>query len=258
MSTQAYLGLGSNLGERVRNLADALVAIGDLPGTSVDAVAHAYESEPWGAEVQPPFANTVARVSTTLAADALLEHIDQIETGLGRVRTRRYGPRVIDIDILLFGDEEWAAESLVVPHPRLRERAFAVVPLLELWPDAVTPDGRPIELSEAREGAITRVLGPVQGFEALTPGGWVSVAESPAYTRRDRAPDVGLAFKEIVLRQEGIPYAYDPYAPTEAHNAWGIAPTIRLMVPAVYRERAEKLLAEVESAPPLTDEVEES
>lgn len=140
----AYIGLGGNIGNPLQAMADALDALSQLPGTSVVAVSHVYASRPWGESDQPPYANAVARLRTTLLADQLLGYLLDIESSLGRRRGSRYGPRTIDLDLLLFGDEEWQTKELTIPHPRMRERDFVLTPLLAIAPDAHWPDGTPV------------------------------------------------------------------------------------------------------------------
>ncbi len=165
----AYIGLGSNLGDRRGNLAAALRELSAAPGARVIAVSHVYESEPWGIAGQPAFANAVAEVSWAGDAEALLEACKDVESRLGRVAAPRFGPRVIDLDVLLFGDRSLRTPRLTVPHPRLAERDFVVTPLLELAPDVRLPDGTRPDASRAVAGRVTGVLGPVPGFEDLTP-----------------------------------------------------------------------------------------
>lgn len=165
---EILIGLGSNLGDRRAALARALRAIEALPGTRILAVSEVVETEPWGVGQQPLFANAVARILTTLHAEALLTELKRIEADLGRREGVRYGPRVIDLDILLAGDEAIDTPELTVPHPRLAEREFALIPLLEVAPDATWPDGTPFDMCAATEGRIVRRLGAVPGYEGLT------------------------------------------------------------------------------------------
>jgi 2-amino-4-hydroxy-6-hydroxymethyldihydropteridine diphosphokinase len=144
--TLAYIGLGSNLGDREASIAQAL---GLLPGVGeVVAVSSVRETDPWGYADQPPFLNAVAAVETALSARELLAELLQIERSLGRTREgSRYGPRTIDLDILLFGDAVIDEPGLAVPHPHLHERRFALEPLHELDPGLVVPGrGRVSEL----------------------------------------------------------------------------------------------------------------
>lgn len=131
--TTAYLSLGANLGDRLSQLAEAVRRL-NAPHIRVTAVSSVYETAPWGKTDQPAFLNIAAAVETELAPDALLRHIMHVERELGRVRHERWGPRTIDIDILLYGSEQIHTEDLDVPHPRMAERAFVLVPLLEVAP----------------------------------------------------------------------------------------------------------------------------
>jgi 2-amino-4-hydroxy-6-hydroxymethyldihydropteridine diphosphokinase len=136
-STTAYIGLGSNLGEREATLKRALAEIDRLPATRVSMVSRCHETKPVGVEDQPDFVNAVARVETSLEPRDLLESLLAIERTLGRDRSReqRWGPRTIDLDLLLYGDERIAEPGLVVPHPRLMERSFVTEPLREVMED---------------------------------------------------------------------------------------------------------------------------
>jgi 2-amino-4-hydroxy-6-hydroxymethyldihydropteridine diphosphokinase len=161
----AFVGLGSNTGDRLESLSAALRAITALDGVHVLDVSRAYESEPWGVPEQPLFANAVARLDVRRGADALLVALKGIEEQMGRLPTERFGPRIIDLDVLLYGDEEWAALDLVLPHPRLLERDFVVTPLLEIAPLAKLPDGTRVTPAGATAGRVVGDLGPVPGFE---------------------------------------------------------------------------------------------
>ncbi|HEY8532139.1 MAG TPA: 2-amino-4-hydroxy-6-hydroxymethyldihydropteridine diphosphokinase [Limnochorda sp.] len=129
---RAFLGLGSNVGDRRGLLREALGRIDALPATRVLRTSSLYETEPWGGVPQPRYLNLVAEIETGLAPEELLEHVLAIEADLGRVRTVRWGPRTIDVDLLWMEGEERATERLTLPHPRLVERAFVLVPLAEL------------------------------------------------------------------------------------------------------------------------------
>lgn len=133
----AYLGLGTNLGNRLANLQKAVDEL--PPQVNVRRASSIYESEPWGYTDQPSFLNQVLEVETGLPPTALLEYLKQIEQKLGRKPTFRYGPRLIDIDILFWGDQVIDLPSLAIPHPRLPERAFMLVPLAEIAPDLRHP-----------------------------------------------------------------------------------------------------------------------
>jgi len=140
----AFVGLGSNLGDREATLREALARLGEEEGVSVLAVSSFRETEPVGKVDQPNFVNAAAALETSLEARELLDRLLEVERGLGRDRgaEERWGPRTIDLDLLLFGEETIAEPGLTVPHPRLAERAFVLEPLLELDPDLTLPDGR--------------------------------------------------------------------------------------------------------------------
>jgi 2-amino-4-hydroxy-6-hydroxymethyldihydropteridine diphosphokinase len=143
--TTAYVGIGSNLGDRLENLR---AAVRDMAGTADVRVVRSssvYETAPVGGPQQGDFLNAVLEISTELEPHALLEALQRIENELGRVRAERFGPRTIDLDLLLYGDEEIDDPDLTVPHPRMRERAFVVVPLTELGAGNALPNGRPLE-----------------------------------------------------------------------------------------------------------------
>ena len=131
----AVLGIGTNQGEREANIQATLTALGTVPGVQVRRVASLYETAPVGYADQPDFLNTVAEVETTLSPRALLGVCLGIEAGLGRVRSFRNGPRIIDIDVLLAEGVCMQEEELILPHPRMLERAFVLVPLKELYPE---------------------------------------------------------------------------------------------------------------------------
>jgi len=132
-----WLGLGANLGDRLANLRAALRRVERV--VAIDAVSSVYESEPVGYQEQPDFLNLVVRGRTTLSPRALLEAVLGIERELGRERAFPNSPRVIDIDLLLYGDRVIAEPGLQVPHPRMLERAFVLRPLVEIDPDLPHP-----------------------------------------------------------------------------------------------------------------------
>jgi len=133
-----FLGLGTNLGDRQANLQKAVDEL--PPQVIVLRTSSIYESEPWGFSDQPAFLNQVLEVETGLPPGGLLEYLKQIEMKMGRQPTFRYGPRLIDIDILFYGDQVIDLPDLAIPHPRLPERAFMLVPLAELAPDLRHPE----------------------------------------------------------------------------------------------------------------------
>jgi 2-amino-4-hydroxy-6-hydroxymethyldihydropteridine diphosphokinase len=134
---QIWLGLGANLGDRVRNLVEALQRL--APRVSVTRISPCYETEPWGVMDQPHFLNLVSGGRTQLAPRALLAYLKEVERSLGRQPGLRYGPRPIDLDILFYDDLILTEPGLTIPHPRLHERAFVLAPLADLVPELVHP-----------------------------------------------------------------------------------------------------------------------
>jgi 2-amino-4-hydroxy-6-hydroxymethyldihydropteridine diphosphokinase len=142
---RAYVGLGANLGDREAMLRSALEQLRAEPGVHVTAVSPFLDTAPVGLVDQPRFLNAAAAVETELDARLLLDTLLGIERRLGRTRTGpRFGPRTIDLDLLLYGDEEIDEPGLQVPHPRLHERLFALEPLIELDPGLVVPGRGPV------------------------------------------------------------------------------------------------------------------
>jgi 2-amino-4-hydroxy-6-hydroxymethyldihydropteridine diphosphokinase len=138
--TTVYLGLGSNLGDRRRNLEAALDALRAHPQIAVTAVSSFLETDPEGGPPgQGKFLNAAAGIETDLAPESLLEELKRIERSLGRRPGPRWGPRQIDLDILLYGDTILETGTLVIPHPRMRERRFVLEPLAEIAPDVRDP-----------------------------------------------------------------------------------------------------------------------
>jgi 2-amino-4-hydroxy-6-hydroxymethyldihydropteridine diphosphokinase len=132
-----YLALGSNLGDRSANLRAAITAM--PPGVHVIQESPVYETEPWGLADQPLFLNMVLKAETSLGPVELLQQLKLLEAGLGRQPSVRWGPRLIDIDILFYADLVLEIKGLVIPHPHLHERAFVLVPLADLAPDLLHP-----------------------------------------------------------------------------------------------------------------------
>ena len=132
---RAYLGLGSNVGDKAAMLGQALARLSETPGIDLVARSRDYRTPPWGDTNQDWFLNAAAAIDTTLTPHELLEACLSIETALGRVRARRWGPRVIDIDVLSYEGAEVTDERLVLPHRYVRERAFVLVPLAEIAPE---------------------------------------------------------------------------------------------------------------------------
>lgn len=137
--TIAYVGLGANLGAREETLRRAVELLGAADGVDVLAVSQLRETEPVGVVDQPPFLNGAVAIETARAPRDLLDLLLEIERSLGRVREERWGPRTIDLDLLLYGQEFVDEPGLRVPHPRVHERRFALEPLAELQPDLEVP-----------------------------------------------------------------------------------------------------------------------
>ncbi|HEY5571486.1 MAG TPA: 2-amino-4-hydroxy-6-hydroxymethyldihydropteridine diphosphokinase [Anaerolineales bacterium] len=132
-----YLALGSNLGNRLKNLKTAIAVM--QPGVLPDDCSPVYETPPWGVADQPPFLNQAVRGKTELEPEELLDRLKSVEVQMGREPAIKYGPRLIDVDILFYDDLVLDAKDLTVPHPRLSDRAFVLVPLADLAPDLSHP-----------------------------------------------------------------------------------------------------------------------
>jgi 2-amino-4-hydroxy-6-hydroxymethyldihydropteridine diphosphokinase len=132
-----YLALGSNLGSRHENLKEAMAALS--PQLEIKAKSHIYETPPWGYEDQPRFLNQVLKAQTYLQPEPLLKHLKRLEIALGRKISFQNGPRRIDIDLLLYDDLVMNTPSLTIPHPRMHERGFVLLPLMDIAPDLVHP-----------------------------------------------------------------------------------------------------------------------
>ena len=146
-SRRAYLGIGSNLGNRLSYLQLAVDEMATADGVELVGVSPVYETAPVGGPEQPDFLNAVVAVETELTAHELLVLAQSIETAAARVRTVHWGPRTLDVDVLLVDDEHIDDPDLVVPHPRMAERAFVVVPLADLdptWRDRIPPDAESV------------------------------------------------------------------------------------------------------------------
>jgi 2-amino-4-hydroxy-6-hydroxymethyldihydropteridine diphosphokinase len=137
---QVFIGLGSNLGNRESNLNNARELMAEYIVTT--AASGIYETPPWGVMDQPPFLNQVIRGITRLSPLLLLDFLQKIECKMGRIKTIRFGPRLIDLDILLFDERQMTTQRLTIPHPRMSQRAFVLVPLNELDPGRILPDSR--------------------------------------------------------------------------------------------------------------------
>ncbi|MDR1615668.1 MAG: 2-amino-4-hydroxy-6-hydroxymethyldihydropteridine diphosphokinase [Syntrophomonadaceae bacterium] len=135
-----YVGLGTNLGNKRENLSISIMEIEKISELKLTAVSSVYESPPWGNEKQDDFFNQVVAVKTALEPLALLDKIKKIEIKMGRQSGEKWGPRVIDLDILLYGEEVICSEQLTIPHQHMRDRLFVLVPLREIAPDLLFPD----------------------------------------------------------------------------------------------------------------------
>lgn len=145
--TVAYVGLGANIGEPRRQIEAAIAELEKLPDTNSVLASRLYRSAPVGYPDQPDFLNAVARIDTGLDPEALLGHLQEIEKRHGRERPFAGAPRTLDLDLLLYGEQTIASTRLTVPHPRMHERAFVLMPLLEIAPEAAIPGrGRAGEL----------------------------------------------------------------------------------------------------------------
>lgn len=138
-SFAAYVALGSNLDDPEAQVRRGFGALAAMPGTALRARSRLYRTPPWGVVDQPAFVNAVAALETSLAPRELLEALLAIENGAGRSRGVRYGPRTLDLDVLVYGDCELHEAGLTIPHPRLHERAFVLLPLADVAPDLDVP-----------------------------------------------------------------------------------------------------------------------
>lgn len=145
-AVQAAIGLGGNVGDAATTLREALQALDQLPGTRLLRASPLYRTPAWGKTDQPDFVNAAALVETTLGARALLDALLEVERRFGRRREagQQWGPRLIDLDLLLYGDRAVDEPGLRVPHPHLHERAFALLPLADIAPDMTVPGRGPV------------------------------------------------------------------------------------------------------------------
>lgn len=147
MSTpaKAYIGLGSNLSDPLQQLLQAVQELSELPHTQKLATSRFYRTPPMGPQDQPDYLNAVVGLETSLSSQVLLEHLQAIEKKHQRERRQVWGPRTLDLDILLYGDESINTSTLTVPHPGLKQRIFVVKPLFDIAPDLVLPDGQALK-----------------------------------------------------------------------------------------------------------------
>lgn len=256
--TEAIIGIGGNLGDRMAYLGRMIRALDDAECVRVLAVSHVYETEPWGVPDQDSYYNAAVRIETSLGADELLDVCKEIEEHLGRRQTVRFGPRTADLDILLFGDERWISERLTIPHPRLMERDFAVRPLLDVVGDLRLPNGSPVTDEHVRLGKVLADLGPLENpgagevwvdegeiqfvrapFRTLEVdeheviGDWIAVG--PPRTERGGAntsTDFDLLWLEEIMKDADVPTTFYPHRPNESLTwyPWEIN-QVRLLIP---------------------------
>ena len=146
MMKTVYIALGSNLDTPVMQLKSALAALAELPDSNLLKVSSFYQSKPLGPQDQPDYVNAVAQLETKLQPLPLLDQLQRIETAQGRVRLRRWGERTLDLDILLYEDLILQSERLTVPHYDMCNREFVMVPLYEISPNLIFPDGNKLEI----------------------------------------------------------------------------------------------------------------
>lgn len=158
---RCYIGLGSNQGDSAAIIGAALDQLNTAEEIKVTGVAPLYRTAPQGYLEQDDFINTVAEISTTLSPPALLAELQRIENQLGRVRTVRWGPRTVDLDLLLYGDETINLPDLQVPHPRMRQRAFVMAPLADLNPE-LRLAGEPVSVTAKRLAGEQRIAQTAQ------------------------------------------------------------------------------------------------
>jgi len=162
---ETFVGLGSNLGDRLGNLGTAVGLLAREPGLVLRKVSLAYESEPVGPP-QPRYLNAVAQIGTLLSPRATLQRLQSVEDAMGRVRRERWGSREIDLDLLLYGDRVLRETGLQIPHPLLAERAFVLAPLAEIAPEVVHPVRR-LTARELLEALSSQERAGVQPFRPI-------------------------------------------------------------------------------------------
>jgi len=150
MMNTAYLSLGSNIGNRLEYLQQAVRLLQQLESVDVRQVSSVYETDPVGYEDQAAFLNMVVEIDTTWNPHEVLRKCNEIEVQLGRTREIHWGPRTVDLDILLYNEENMKTEDLIIPHPRMMERGFVLIPLVELQADLVDPQSKQLILEVAQ------------------------------------------------------------------------------------------------------------
>lgn len=152
--TLAYIAIGSNLASPLEQVNAAITALGEIPHSQIVARSAFYRTPPLGPQDQPDYLNAAVALDTTLDADTLLDHTQRIELAQGRVRkAERWGPRTLDLDIMLFGDEVINTPRLTVPHYDMHNRGFMLWPLFEIAPEVLFPDGTPLACVLTQYGA---------------------------------------------------------------------------------------------------------
>lgn len=165
----AYIGLGSNLNNPTAQLQKAIVGIKAFPKTTFIACSRFYRTKPWGFLYQPDFLNAVVAIETDLTAEALMLALQQLENRLGRARSIKNGPRVIDCDLLLYGEAIIQTQDIIVPHPRLKERLFVLAPLQDVAPDLILPSGEDIPslIRQCDMNEILEIITPSKEFMVI-------------------------------------------------------------------------------------------
>lgn len=167
---RAFIALGSNLDQPVKQLMQAISALDRLPDTRVLRVSPLYANPPMGPQDQPDYVNAVSLIATRLAPDALLEALKALEQAAGRLATRVWGARVLDLDILTYGDRTLNTPTLTIPHPGIAERRFVLTPWHDIAPDTRLPDGRAIsQLLAAAPNHSLHIVVPCQDFSEKLP-----------------------------------------------------------------------------------------
>lgn len=145
MKETVFIGLGSNMGDKYLNIKIAVQFLKNITGVFIIKESSIYLTKAWGKEDQDDFLNQVVKIETTLSPRQLLTKLQEIEIKMGRERVEKWGPRLIDLDILLYGDQVISSQELTVPHPYMQKRLFVLYPLQEIEPELVFPDGRGIK-----------------------------------------------------------------------------------------------------------------
>lgn len=145
MRERCFIGIGSNINHPILQVKTALMRLAQLPDSYPLATSPLYQTQPVGYTSQPDFINAVMAIKTALSPLILLKELQKIENEQGRVRDIRWGPRTLDVDLLLYDNQQFQTPELTIPHPRLTERAFVLRPLLDIAPDFILPNGAPLQ-----------------------------------------------------------------------------------------------------------------